>query len=74
LKTVLSELDFIVASDSKGTLFLGVTARSSACEAKSNLSFECLSNSVGNIAIVQNRKEHQLGNVSILLYKELFLK
>jgi len=53
-------LDFIVASDSKGTLLLGVAVRGSACEIKSNLPFECLRSSVGNIAIVQNRKERQL--------------
>jgi len=34
LKTVLSELDFIVASDSKGTVFLGVAVRSSAAKLK----------------------------------------
>jgi hypothetical protein len=71
LKTVLSELDFIVASVSKGTVFWGVAVRSSACEAESNLFFECLRNSVGKIAIVQNRKEHQLGNFTLLFYKEL---
>ena len=71
LKHFLSEFDFIVASDSKVTLFLGVAVRGFECEMKSNLPFGCLRSSVGNIAIVQNRKEHKWEDVSILFHKEL---
>jgi hypothetical protein len=48
-----------VASESEGASFSGVAVRSSACETKNNSPFEYLRNSVGNVAIVQNRKEHQ---------------
>jgi hypothetical protein len=64
-------LDFVVASGSKGTLFLGVAVKSSACEIKRNLPFKYLKRLVNNIAIEQNRKEHQLGGVSTLIYREL---
>jgi hypothetical protein len=64
-------LNFVVASDSKRTLFLSVAVTGSACEIKDNFTFEYLRTSANNIAIEQNRKEHQLGGVSILIYIEL---
>ena len=44
---------------------------SSACKIRSYLLYEYSGSSVGNMRIEQNRKEHQLGDVSILFYKDL---
>jgi hypothetical protein len=46
-------LDFVVASGSKGMLFLVVVVKSSACEIKSNFPFKYLRSSANNIAIEQ---------------------
>jgi hypothetical protein len=60
--TYRSNKSFSKKKKSKGTLFLGVAVRRSACKNKSKLPFEYLRSSVGNIAIVQNIKEHQSGD------------
>jgi len=65
LKQFLSEFGFTVPRDSKGT-YLGVAVRRSACKIKSYLHFKHSRSSVGNMAVEQNGKDHQLGDVSIL--------
>jgi len=67
-------LYFTVVREGKVTLLLGVAVRSSAYQITSNLPFEFIRSSVGNIAIGQNRKEHQLRRRFHIILQRTLLK